>query len=49
MLNINVIDQIYIPYRRTLFIGINVREIRNSQNRKKFKPTKTYFQHELFA
>ena len=49
MLNINVIDQIYIPYRTKLFFGINVREIRDSQNREKFKPTKTYFQHELVA
>ena len=38
-----------IPYRTKLFIGINVREIRDCQNRERFKPTKTNFQQALDA
>ena len=30
-----------IPYRTKVFIGINVREIRDCQNRERFKPTKS--------
>ena len=40
---------IRIPYKTKLFIGINVREIRYCQNRKKFKHTKTYFQKVIDA
>ena len=39
----------YIPYRTKWFIGINVCEIRDCQNRQRFKPTKSYFQQVLFA
>ena len=38
-----------IPYRTTLFIGINVRKICDCQNNEKFKPSKTYFQQALVA
>ena len=36
-------------YRTKSFIGINVREISDCQNREKFKPAKTYFQQVLIA
>ena len=38
-----------IPYRTKVFIGINVREIRDCQNRERFKPTKNNFQQALDA
>ena len=38
-----------LPYRTKAFIGINVREIRDFQNREKFKPTKSITHHELVA
>ena len=31
---------ILLPYRTKLFIGINVREIHDCQNRERFNPTK---------
>ena len=39
----------YIPYMTKLFFGINDSEICNCQNRKKLKPTKSYFQQVMFA
>ena len=38
-----------IPYRTKVFIGINVCEIRDCQNRKTFRPTKTHLQQVLVA
>ena len=40
---------INIPYRTKVFIGINVREIRDCQNRERFKPTKSISQQVLVA
>ena len=37
------------PTGKKLLIGINVRKIRDCQNRKKFKPTTTYIQLVLLA
>ena len=39
----------YLPYRTKVFIGINVRDIRNCQNREIFKPTKIISQQVLVA
>ena len=36
-----------LPYRTKVFIGINVREIRDCQNRENFKPTKNNLQQVL--
>ena len=38
-----------IPCRTKAFIGINVCEIRDCQNRKTFRPTKTHLQQVLVA
>ena len=38
-----------IPCRTKLLIGINVREVRNCQNREKFKPINTYVQQVIDA
>ena len=38
-----------IPYRTKVFIRINVREIRDCQNRERFKPTKNNIQQALDA
>ena len=38
-----------LPYRTKVFIGINVREIRYCQNRKRFKPAKSISQQMLLA
>ena len=38
-----------IPYRTKVFIGINVREIRDCQNREEFKPTKNNFHQAQHA
>ena len=37
----------HLPYRTKVFIGINVREIHDCQNRKRCKPTKNIFQQAL--
>ena len=39
----------HLPYRTKKFIEINVREIRDCQNREGFKPTKNNFHQALHA
>ena len=46
---INALTYEQIPYRTKVFIGINVRKIRDCQNRERFKPTKSNFQQALHA
>ena len=42
-------ENMYIPYRTIVFIGINVREIRDCQNCERFEPTKNIIQQVLVA
>ena len=41
--------QVKLPYRTKVFIGINVREIPDCQNREGFKPTKNNYHQALHA
>ena len=42
-------ENMYIPYRTIVFIGIDVRKIRDCQNRKRYEPTKNIIQQVLVA
>ena len=48
-IHVSLYQALRLPYRTKVFIGINVREIRDCQNRERFKPTKTNFQQALDA
>ena len=42
-------ENMYIPYRTIALIGIDVREIRDCQNRGRFEPAKNIIQQVLVA
>ena len=48
-ISIHEIRYIQLPYRTKVFIGVNVREIRDCQNRERFKPTKSMIHQVLVA